>query len=298
MLVVALQILSATSWVLATALVAALQVLTTIAWILATVLVTALQVLVSSQSSAMAAHALRDQRNRDRLELELGTVELLASFWNVAAWADYQHEILTVLRAQLKRSEEDRGSMDALLRRHDEDRVQERNSVLAEKAAEYDEKLLATRMAAFERYDKAQLAATERIRSLEAQQREAQEAAARLDADLKAARQHITGLMSTISNQAQRLQAAGPASFQHRPPPPSFPPSLPPAFPPSLPSLPSSSFSPSLPSPFPPSFPSAPPQPQPIQSFESMRTGNQPPFHPGRGRGGAGRGGRGGRGGR
>ncbi|MCJ1465374.1 hypothetical protein MMC07_003992 [Pseudocyphellaria aurata] len=224
--VAALQILRATSWILATALVAALQVLTASFWILATVLVAALQALASSEPLAIAAHALRDRNSRDRLDLEVGTAESLASFWKVAAWADYQHGILTILRAQLKRSEEDRGSMDARIRRLGKD-----NSVLVRQAAESSDKILAMTSAATERYDKAQQAATERIRSLEAQQREGEKTRASLDAELKAARQHIAGLLSTIRNQAQRLQA-GPGSFQHHPPPPSFPSSFAPPFPP------------------------------------------------------------------
>ncbi|MCJ1463063.1 hypothetical protein MMC07_001668 [Pseudocyphellaria aurata] len=331
--VAALQILRATSWVLATALVAALQVLTASFWVFATVLVAALQALASSEPLAIAAQALRDRNSRDRLDLEVGAVESVASFWKVAAWADYQHGILTILRAQLKRSEEDRGSMDARIRRIEKD-----NSVLARQAAESSDKILAMASTAAERFDKAQQAATELIRFLEAQQREGEKTRAKLDADLKAARQHIVSLQSTISSQVQRLPA-GPGSFQHRPPPPSFPS---PPHPPMSMRAPPPSFASSFPLPVPPppnpsSFPlpgppashSAPPtssspaplQPRPapppphrplppshlpgspgfstsaIPSFHGtgVFTGSQPPYHPGRGRGGAGRGGRGGR---
>ncbi|MCJ1462000.1 hypothetical protein MMC07_000600 [Pseudocyphellaria aurata] len=247
-LVAALHVSRAMSWILATVLVAALQVLTASFWILATVLVAALQALASSEPLAIAAHALRERNSRDRLDLEVGIAETLASFWKVSSWADYQHGILTILRAKLKRSEEDRGSMAAALRGLDED-----NSVLVRQAAEYEDKILALTSAATERYDKAQQAALERIQALEAQQREGQEA-------LKAARQHIDGLQSTISNQAQRLQA-GPGSFQHHPPPPSFPPQ--PHAPMGMRAPPPPSFLSPFPPPFPPASYPPPPSPSP-----------------------------------
>lgn len=69
------------------------------------ILVAVLQVIVAMGPPAAAAYALREQRSRELLNLEMRSVSHLVSFWNLAAsMVDNQSRSIADLRAQLKSS--------------------------------------------------------------------------------------------------------------------------------------------------------------------------------------------------
>lgn len=170
------------------------------------ILVTVLQVIVAMGPPAAAAYALREQRSRELLNLEMRSVSYLVPFWNLAAsMVDNQSRSIADLRAQLKSSnreielqkarlvqivrdpgEREKASKDAIwkpevtvaqlqerMERREDDLDAQQQESFARHAryeveiADFKEKIETTITEADERFHTAQDLADERIRKLE-----------------------------------------------------------------------------------------------------------------------------------
>lgn len=161
------------------------------------IIITTLKVLVVLGTPAAAAYALREQRERDFLKLEIGcSSSVVPCLVLTSSTVDYHSWSTARLEARLEKSKDKRQAQKALIQRLD----------LHGKALEAENQDLRTSKNQLELDVKERDDEIKRTKEeLEAQHKAGQEATGKLEEDLKMARENISNLLATIQSNSREL---------------------------------------------------------------------------------------------